>query len=427
MLRSYLLLAALLGFASPTLAAAPSVSPDPKTLIVSDEELSRARDLVQKLGSEAYAEREEAELSLAKMGRLARVALFDGLHNDPNAEVRTRCQELLPKATHLEMKARLAVFLADTEGKFEHDLAGWNQFRSVVRKDWMLFGYLIWSDHSLDVPARAMFAELISTQANRHILLTIGGPPADLSGLAATRRQELYSQKYPRVMFVGGAMSRPEQREPTVADIATLLLLESRAGVNFVPPRTAPISTLLSASAFARAAVAGDERGKVCQAIATAWFDSRHDALDMYYAMNVANNLGLPEQGIQLAIRLLQSKGAIPAYRGMAATALVRTGNKSHIPMLEKSMTDNAVVFTARKAIAGKPGEVETHDIQLRDISLIVSLLLTQQKPEDYGFVDQYKAQGVPTTNYNYTRFYVPEKERDAAMAKWKEWRSKNP
>jgi len=428
MLRSYLILTALLGFASPTLAAVPSTSPDPKTLIVPEEELSRARDLVQKLGSELYVEREEAEISLAKMGRMARVALLDGVNNDTNAEVRTRCQELLPKATSLEMKARLAVFLADKEGKFEHDLAGWNQFRSVVRKEWTLFGYLIRSDRSLDAAARALFAEMISSRENRHILFEIGSSQSDLSSLAAIRRQDLYSQKHPRVMFVGGVMTRPtEQRDPTVADIATMLLLESRPGVNFAAPRTAPIGMLLNGSAFSSATAAGDERGRVCQAIACAWFDSRRDPMDLYNAMTIAQSMGMHDQSPLLALRLFQSKAALLAYRGIAASMLVRTGNKSHIPLLTDTLTDKTVATTIRKTNADKPGEIEAHEIQFRDVSLVVSLLLSQQKPEDYGFVDQYKAQGTANTNFNYTRFYIPEKMRDAAMAKWKEWRAKNP
>ncbi|MBA4189243.1 MAG: hypothetical protein C0467_14700 [Planctomycetaceae bacterium] len=428
MLRKSLLFVALIGLATPAPAVAPSPSPDPKSLIVTETELAKARDLVQKLGSEQYAEREEAELSLANMGRLARVALLDGANNDANAEVRSRCQGLLPKATTLEMKARLEVFLADADGKFEHDLAGWNQFRSIVRKEWTLLGHHIWSDRSLDKEARMVFAELISTPANRHILFAIGGQQSEIGSLAAARRQDLYSQKYPRVVVVGGVGRRPNvQRDPTQADIITLLLAETQAGTSFIPPRSAPISILFQASGFYQAATAGNDRGKVIQSVASAWFDTRHDPLDMYYAMNLASNMGLPDQGSQLAIRLLQSKAAVASYRGMAATTLVRVGNKSHVPLLEKMMTDNTVVFTARKAVAGKPGEVEAHDIQLRDIAVVVSLLISGQKPEDYGFVDQYKGNGSPVTNYNYTRYYVPEGQRDAAMTKWKEWRAKNP
>ena len=92
----------------PSVAAA---SPDPKTLTVPAQELSKARELVHQLGSEQFADREKAELELAKMGRLARPALLEGVNTDPNPEVRSRCSDLLPKATALDLKARIEVFL----------------------------------------------------------------------------------------------------------------------------------------------------------------------------------------------------------------------------------------------------------------------------------------------------------------------------
>ncbi|MFO0825735.1 MAG: hypothetical protein U0792_21885 [Gemmataceae bacterium] len=429
MLRCAFVLVVLLCFSNSTWGASPGVSPDPRTLLIPEAELNRARDLVQQLGSEQYAEREQAEISLSQMGRLARPALLEAVSNDTNAEVRSRCRGLLPKATTLELKARLAVFLADAEGQFEHDLAGWNEFRSLVRNQWSLFGYPVWVDRSLDSEARKLFAEMISTQANRQILFAIGTKQSELGSLAANRRQELYWQKYPRQVFVGGVPRPPvTRRDPTMSDILTLLVLETQVGEHFAPPRNAPITTLMSTSGFTSAVSGDDAHSKVCRAVINAWFDTRHDPMEMYQALNLANNVGLPDHAGNLAIRLFQSKGAPIIYRGMAAATLVRLNNKNHIPLLEKAMTDNGIVYTIRKPLPGKPvGEWESHEIQLRDVALAVSLILTQQKPEDYGFVDQQRGNGNPGTNYNYTRLYLPEKQRDAAFAKWKEWREKNP
>src|SRR6187551_1104164 len=108
MLRACFTFAALFAILAPAGAAepAPPANPDPKSLEIPQEELSKARELVQKLGSETYRDREEAERELSEMGRLARVALLDGVNLDPDPEVRARCTGLLPKAIHLEMKAR---------------------------------------------------------------------------------------------------------------------------------------------------------------------------------------------------------------------------------------------------------------------------------------------------------------------------------
>ncbi len=52
-----------------------------------------------------------------------------------------RCNALLPKANAEEFQARLDTFLADTEGKYEHSLPGWRQFRAVVRGEVTMFGW----------------------------------------------------------------------------------------------------------------------------------------------------------------------------------------------------------------------------------------------------------------------------------------------
>src|SRR5438132_713776 len=105
-------------------AAACGASPDPKDLAIAPEELSKARELVHKLGSEVYREREDAHAELTKMGRKARQALLEAAASDPDPEVRFRCSRLLPKAGADDLKARLDTFLADTQSKFDHDLPG---------------------------------------------------------------------------------------------------------------------------------------------------------------------------------------------------------------------------------------------------------------------------------------------------------------
>ena len=99
---------ALLGFAIALAAGVGvAVSPNPKDLAIPSAEMSRARDLVNKLASEAFDEREEAQEILAKMGRLALPALADGIKGNPSPEVRFRCQSLIPKAVQEDLQARL--------------------------------------------------------------------------------------------------------------------------------------------------------------------------------------------------------------------------------------------------------------------------------------------------------------------------------
>jgi hypothetical protein len=116
-------------------AAASGASPDPKDLVIPPEELSKARELVRKLGSEVFREREDAHAELTRMGRKARQALLEAVGSDPDPEVRFRCSRLLPKAGADDLRARLDTFLADTEGKYDHDLPGLKQYRKAVGND----------------------------------------------------------------------------------------------------------------------------------------------------------------------------------------------------------------------------------------------------------------------------------------------------
>jgi hypothetical protein len=419
-----LTIASLLALA--TTATASAASPDPKTLTIPSEQLSLARELVRQLGSEQFTEREEAEAALAKMGRYARPALLEGVNTDPNQEVRARCSSLLPKANALDLQARLDVFLADVEGKFEHDLPGWNQFRATVCQDWKLFGYDIPTNRGLEKAARGVFAELVSTTINRQVVMAASGPREELGSLAMARRLELYYQKYPRTMMIGGRVVRSTttSRDPTVEDLAALMFVETVVGSR-AAPRTTSMSNLITSSGYVEAVQSTGDRGKVLRAIAAAWVESRRDPIEMYQIVNIAGNLGLSEEGCRLGIRLLTTPGAAGTYRGMAAGSVARLGNKDHIPLLDKALKDTTVAYTVRSnATVGRPiNERETHDVQVRDMALAVAVIVSGQKLEDYGFVDNLRASGgISGNTYTYSRFYIPDDQRQAMHDKWKEW-----
>jgi hypothetical protein len=201
MFRIALALAAVAGLLAPATGASKDskADPNPKSLEVPPEELSKARELVQKLGSEAYAEREAAERELAQMGRLARPALLDGVTTDPDPEVRARCNTLLPKANAEEVKARLDSFVADAEGKYDHDLPGWHRLRAVVRGEWTMFGWTHTARPDAEKAARDLFIEFMRAPGGRKLLAAVDGPPGDLGRLVAGYKQDLHGARFPRV------------------------------------------------------------------------------------------------------------------------------------------------------------------------------------------------------------------------------------
>ena len=394
------------GVALPGFAA----SPNPKDLAVPPAELARARELVRKLGSDEFATRDEAQSELAKMGRLAKPALAEAVNTDPDPEVRFRCRMLLPRAEAADLQARLEVFLADEKGKYEHDLPGWKAFREVAE----------------NVPtARTVFGEMLSDGANRTLLLAVGDPPGDFGPMVAARKTELYQMKFPRATVVNGvvvtASTARNLRDPSALDMVALLFAESQVESKYVPRSTA-ISSLLTTLASTGAFSNETEKGKVFRAVALKWIDTRVDAVDMYYGLTFATNLAADETALKLAFRLFATVGATSPYRGQAATVIAHLGKPEHLPQLAKLMTDESIIGSINR---NENGVLTRIPILARDVALAVSLIVTKQNPEDYGFVEIGKG-AVAAGRYTYTSLYLPEGTRAAAFEKWAAWRAKH-
>ena len=391
----YRLRLALAGVAMLGGAAAAS-SPNPRDLTIPATDVARAKSLVAKLGSASFGEREGAQEDLARMGRLALPALLDGITAHPSPEVRFRCQTLLPKASAADFQARLDTFLADTEGRYDHDLPGWNQVHKVAGKT---------------AASRAVFVHLIHEPDNRDLLLALGGPKTEAGDLVAVRKRELYMRRYQRTP---NAPARP----PTVAEVMALVFAESQIETP-AAARTISISVLVSLRDVRDAILDSSDKGKVYKSILVHWLDTRDDAASLLQGITVAMNLNLKEAA-GVATRLASMKEATAPYRAQAALTLVKLESREHLPVLEKLLGDEQVVLTL--PLANNPNAIQ---IQLRDTALAACLMLTGQDPEDYGFVGRYKSSGT-AMRYNYSNWYVMPKNRPAAFEKWKAWRAKH-
>jgi hypothetical protein len=417
MLRASFAFALLVGFVASAAAAdaAPPTkpSPDPKSLVVTPEELSKAKELVQKLGNEAFVERESAERDLASMGRLARAALLEGVNLDPDPEIRARCRTLLPKATAEEMKARLDSFLADTEGKYEHDLPGWHQLRATVRGEWKMFGWTYTVRPNADKAARELFIEFMKAPGGRQVLAAVSGTPEDLGAVVATRKTEIYQAMYPRIAGV-------TPRVPTPYEVGVVVFAESQVHSRYVP-RAIALSTSITRSNLQSMVNGTDGKAVAMRAVMNAWFDSRTDAAELYAAYTLANNMQNHDASGRLAGRIMSTPGVQGFYKGQVLTTMVRQKATDQLPNIEKAFTDTTVLTTTIKVVNGMQVR---QTIEVRDAALAAALVMTGQEPGDYGFESFPKNTGV---NFSYAWARIPEDKRKEAFEKWKTWREKNP
>jgi hypothetical protein len=387
-----------------------AVSPDPKDLIIPPQELSKARELVKRLGSESFRDREEAHAELSKMGRLARPALLEGATSDPDPEVRYRCARLLPKAGADDLKARLDTFLADIESKYEHDLPGLKVFRRVVGGD---------------KAARDLFVEMIKSPYNVELLQAIDKDSTEAGRAIADRRALLWTNMQGR--NIGGVIKQPQP--VTLPDVACLLFAEAvtpskdipkgqfnYASVNFIQQQ---------ASMNAINNPANTPHAEPYKKILGQWLATRDDVNDLNNLSYVAGQLlrGFKETG-PLLRKVVTTEGVFGYNKGQALMYLVQRGGKDEIPFLKSLLTNETqvqVVF-----LGNQPNQQPIqHQCLVRDVALAYLVTLTGQKMTDYGFTIQpgvvLNQQNIGYGNYAFTT----EEKRAAAMVKFGFWQLK--
>lgn len=386
-------------------AAPPAVSPDPKSLVISEADLARSRALVAELGNRDFREREDAQGELAKMGRRALPALLNALETSRNPEIRARCHRLVPKAEAADLEARIQTFLADDKGEYEHDLPGQDEFDAVVKDA---------------AAARGLFAEIVRDPGNRPLLEAMDRPADQLVRAVADRKDRVYSRLYPRRLAPGMPVPKPET--PTPPQLAALYLADScidpaEAERGPVPQRAAARTVLTNSRVrnVVREVLESDEpQDQAFKQIFVAWLATRTDPSELYSATSMVNSLRFVE-GLIVAERAALAPSLQASRRAYAATALARHGGPERLPTLRKLFKEEAAAFSFRL-------RNEVYQVELRDIALAMCLRLTDQDPEDYGF--RLRSPGdSEALRFSYTNHFFPDDaSRKAAFEKWGDW-----
>lgn len=371
-----------------------NTSPDPKTLDVPADVLKQTADLAKKLGSITYRDRELASRELTKFGRMALPALLEAATSD-NPEVVERAEALIPKAQTLDMKARVACFLADSEGKYQHTLAGWNKFQATAGNS---------------KASRELFAEALKNKKTHQMLLAAEGNPEEASTVLSAFVSAM--QGYNRW---GGNYEQPTT--PKTADMVVALFLESQYTDKEVVVSMpfawgggwySVAQHMYNTSDFQNA-IRQSPSGKYAEPIRKVtqkWMDTRETANGCNQAWSFAQQMLGSKPALKYAARVLAAESS-QNTQYMKQNILQQMGQnnaKEFVPEIAKCFDDNLLLWSAQN------GGTPNHDIQLRDFALAVALQLTDQNPKDYGFDSTQPTS--KTKNYNYTTFYFKD-ERD--------------
>jgi len=381
-------------------AAFPDVSPDPATLKLTADDIRKAESLIPKLGSTEFAVREAADRDLKAMGRRALPVLAKTAKTALDPEIRVRSERLLARAAADDFNARLATFLADTEGKYEHSLPGWPQFREATGKA---------------TDARELFADIMRSEPNRDLIAGLALSKEELVRRVLARRQELYAKLYPTAIFVnGGQRVMPVSYAPSLVDAVTLLFADiltgDKDGARMVGVRAINTSTLLTRTGALRNDLWSAPETSALRQLFAKWVDTRESPLSLYQAMTTATQMDMKDIALKTAKKLLTiDVGVTPMYRGYAITTLGKMGGKAELPTVVNYLADDTVVMV---------GNANREELQLRDVALAMAMLLTDRPPNEFGYLNNGNEMTVATFSYFNCRF--PDAvERERAFARW--------
>jgi hypothetical protein len=351
------------------------------------QSLDKARTLVQSLGDRSFRTREKANDELVRMGREAYAAVAEGA-NHSDAEIRCRCQKILPAILDQELKARLDAFLSDTDGKHEHALPGWKRFCSQ-------FGNT--------AANRSLFANLI--RADMRAMEETENSTVEVATMRLQARCQVLQQH--QMMAANTGMGATI----SLRDIVQAMFLATRPGLD-LPIVTAQYITMFTYQATFHQGISNSENSDVIRKLTVAWFEKRLDDPNTCYAIqNLASRFKFSEAA-PVVSKLVGNKKATPHVRAVAITTLGVVGGKDDAKFLEPFLEDTTLV-----------GNYQWNNFkgttQLGDVALAQVIRLHGKKPGDFGF-SILKANPNFANSYFYQGF-ANDQERSAARKLWRD------
>lgn len=353
---------------------------------LSPEERRKARELLRQLGDTDFESREQASKRLFTLGLAVKDLLLEGSRSS-DLEVRRRCLELLPAVLEADRKARLEAFIADKEGRKEHDLPGWKRFRKIAGND---------------AASRDLFIAIHRSEGGP-FLEDVERKPRQAADVLASRAQAIWQTLYGGVRVGRGA------RSVALADVAPLYLAGSDPAVVGHLTSSNQLLNFLWQPAPQAALRGGPSPFKK---LVLAWMSVQTDDNVVQQMFNVINNINMKE-GLELAVTLIKGKKIRGMSLATAMTTVGRLGTRTHLKDLEPYLADKAIVFNFNFG-----GQVGT--TQVRDVALAMAVHLSGQSHKDYNF---FFARSNPWMKFQaYYLGFTSEEHRTGAFKKWKEW-----
>ena len=346
----------------------------------------QALHYVRQLGAENFRDREAAAAWLLAHGAVARGALMTGLR-EPDLETRLRAHELLQQILHTGFEASLREFVAGKPG-------------ATAPPNWKEFADLV-GDTS---KSRAFYAAMFRKHAALLSTCKLTG------GLSEDSRKRLmeHLEKVRQQRFTPfNNQTRFDQSTVAMWFFMTNgKFLDETAEVAFV-------ARVYSLQNYAKADYKDPLMGKLLDE----WARSRRGGYTSGLALELCLQAKRMKTAVSLARKTLNDASVNGRQVYTAAVVLAKNGDLNDLPLLERYLDETDVMHTHHdRRISKKPIQ-----IRVQDTVLAMLVHLTKQNLKEYGY--QHVREDPRMLYYVYTLFFLSDKDRDAALAKWNAWR----
>lgn len=356
---------------------------------------STSFELVRRLGSSQFQEREEASDQLEKMGAEARDALIDGM-NSPDPEIVRRCRILLPLIENLEMESLVKKLSSNSADPDQLKLPGWERFKEKIGSD---------------APSKKLFLEMF--RAEVALIREIERRPEVGFDLIQGRCQTwLGARNFPNQRGVG-------VNPITEGEFGAILFCALHPKVK-IPQQNLNFINSLFYNQAVRTMLTNSTEGTPIRKLIGKWLAYPTDVNALVQNLYLAKNLNLKEGG-ELAAQILKDIStkkivANPYQKGTAICTLGKLGDKSQVKLLVAYFNDDSLI----QVINNNQDRIQ---IQVNDVALAMAIHLTGQDSKGYGFAVN---QGRITSFEIYGLGFSSQDKRDQAFSKWAKWAKEN-